>query len=148
MMDPDEEEMTPFSNGSEAIIWYGDNCDQCVKAWFPDPNNPVKFTTEKKYVQIGKYCKLQFHLDYGFIVGVISRVTADKIGTQEGCDTCLKTRCDQFSSDDDDRYKAPKRPKHPPANQISIFQTPFLNTKPIKDDRSISKQADSSRESG
>lgn len=37
-MNNQEQRITPFSNGTEAMMWHGRNCDQCAKQW--DPNNP------------------------------------------------------------------------------------------------------------
>lgn len=111
----------PFSNGTEAMCWYGSNCDRCVKAWHPDLNK--SYPTEKtvqSYVRSGKYCKLQYWIDIGFIEGSIPDEIAQQIGKGE---YGLKSSCMFFSDNDNDGYKAPKRPKPEPPNQMVM---PFI----------------------
>lgn len=126
MMEPNEEEVVPFSNGTEAMRYYEHNCDRCVKAWFPrDYDNWPKEETMRRYVKEGRYCKFQWHIDYGFITGVIPESTAVSIGIKPD----HSFDCRFFSDDNDDRWHPHKRPKYPPANQLDLFTVPFLNVK-------------------
>jgi len=112
----------PFSNGTQAMSWYGENCDKCVKAWHPDAEKgPPSYETQKKYVTCGKYCKLQYWIDIAFIEGSIPKEIAEQIGIgQYGL-----THCRFFSDNDDDRWQPPKRPRpdNTPDNQLVM---PFL----------------------
>lgn len=116
---------TPFSNGTEAMIWYAHNCDRCVKAYRPkDPNNWPKDETMRQYISCGKECKFKYHLDWGHITGEIPMRIAEEMGyTEEKC--VFPSNCMYFSDSDDDRYKAPKRPKpdNTPPNQMVM---PFM----------------------
>lgn len=112
----------PFSNGTSAMIWYGENCGQCVKSWHPDINkNPPSYETQKKYVTCGKYCKLQYWIDIGFIEGSIPKEIAEQIGINDHG----LAHCRFFSDKDDDRWQPPKRPRpdSTPDNQLVM---PFL----------------------
>ena len=122
------ETITPFSNGSEACDWYATNCEQCVKSWHPDWNKPpVKQKTIKSYIKSGKYCKLQYEIDMGFITGEIPAETYKQIWPKgrwyehpEG--PASTDSCFHWSGDDNDRWKPPKRPSPgPPANQLPLF---------------------------
>lgn len=117
-----ENPFTPFSNGTEAMMWYGENCDRCVKAFHIGANGEwPQESTLKQYVRLGKYCKLQYWIDVGFIEGTIP----DDIAAQIGKDTDygLKQTCMFFSDNDNDGYKPPKRPKPEPPNQMVM---PFI----------------------
>ncbi len=117
-----ENPFTPFSNGTEAMQWYGENCDRCVKAYHPDPETGwAKEATLKNYVRCGKYCKLQYWMDVGFIEGTIPDEIAVQIGKGENYG--LKQTCMFFSDNDNDGYKPPKRPKPEPPNQMVM---PFI----------------------
>lgn len=118
-----EEPFTPFSNGTEAMIWTDHNCDQCTKAWHPGKEGHPKESTMQHYVRIGKYCKLQYWLDIGWIEGSIPMEIAQQIGLKE--DGRLKPQCMFFSDNDDDGYKPPKQPKGDPTpeNQLTM---PFI----------------------
>lgn len=50
---------SPFSNGSEAMHWYENNCDKCKKSYseYPDP------AETEELVEAGAYCSLQWTLE-------------------------------------------------------------------------------------
>ena len=102
-----KETIRPFSNGTEAMQWYDDNCTRCTKAFFPkiDGNYPSD-TTMKKYCSIGKECKLKYAIDWSFITSEILLDIAKQIGIGELGG--LKETCMFFSDNDDDRFKYPK----------------------------------------
>ncbi len=97
----------PFSNGTEAMIWYEENCDRCVKAYkgMPDYNTTVKL------VNLGMECKYKFGMDMAHITGEVELSIAEAIGYVEG--KHFPRTCLHFSDDDNDRWKRPptKRPK-------------------------------------
>jgi hypothetical protein len=99
--------ITPFSNGSEAMMWYEGNCDTCVKAF---KNNMHDYDTTQKLVNLGRECKLKFALDLGNLSGELPIDIAEQIGYTEHKgfpQTCLK-----WSDDDNDKWKpAPRKPK-------------------------------------
>ena len=102
-----EEPFTPFSNGTEAMIWESGNCERCSKAWYPKDGNWPKESTIRNYVQCGKYCKLQYWLHIGYIEGAIPMNVAKQIGIDEksgGLKDCMF-----FSDNDNDGYKPPKK---------------------------------------
>jgi len=109
-----------FSNGTEAMNWYGENCDRCVKAFHPTNGNFPKEKTTQSYVRSGKYCKLQYWIDIGFIEGSIPDEIATQIGKGE---YGLKQTCLMFSDNNNDGYNPPKRPKPEPPNQMVM---PFI----------------------
>ncbi len=114
---------TPFSNGTQAMNWYCNNCDKCTKSWHPDQNKPYpKESTIANYVSQGKYCKLQYWIDLGFILGEIPLEIAEQIGFTS---KSYSGSCMMFSDNEDDGYKPPKRPRpdNTPDNQLVL---PFL----------------------
>jgi hypothetical protein len=105
-----DEPFTPFSNGTQAMIWQDNNCDRCVKAWHPDGEKGYpKEKTIQSYVRCGKYCKLQYWIDIGWIEGSIPLEIAKQIGLDEN--ELLRDQCMFYSDNEDDGYKPPKRPK-------------------------------------
>jgi len=112
---------TPFSNGTDAMCWYAENCEKCVKAYFPKDGIYPSDKTMKNYCSIGKECKLKYYIDWGFVSGEIPDKIAEQIGKDK--DYGLKQTCLMFSDDEDDGYKPPKRPKKDPTpdNQILLF---------------------------
>lgn len=125
-----EPQMTPFSNGSEAMTWYHHNCDQCVKAYHPTNGMWPKYSTLKQYVSCGKECKFKFHIDDGFITGEIPLSIAEQIGYTE--EKGFPRNCLHFSDKDDDRYKHPKRPRPddtPPNQMVMPFYLEEIGVK-------------------
>jgi hypothetical protein len=117
-----ENPFRPFSNGTDAMIWEGNNCDRCTKAWHSNGNWP-KEETIKQYVRCGKYCRLQYWIHIGWIEGTIPKEIAEQIGIQE--DGRIMRQCKHFSDNDDDGYKPPKKipPDNTPGNQLTM---PFI----------------------
>jgi len=105
-----EEMISPFSNGSEFMLFYDEYCCRCVKAWFPkkDGDWPSEKTL-RKYVSMGKYCKLQYEIDLATITSEIKKETADEFGLFSV--SKIYAQCQKFSNNDDDRFKPPKQPK-------------------------------------
>ncbi len=58
----------PFSNGTEAMIWHEQNCDQC------------KLYENQSTDENEAGCKLAFNIDVGFISGEIRLEIAKEIG--------------------------------------------------------------------
>ena len=100
---------TPFSNGTEAMMWVSNNCDRCTKAFIPKNGEYPSDETMKQYISIGKECKLKYHIDYGFITGKIPLIIAKQIGLDEVYG--LKESCMFYSDNEDDGFKYPKKPK-------------------------------------
>jgi hypothetical protein len=104
--------ITPFSNGTEVMCWMDQNCDRCVKAFHVKNGNWPSERTLKEYVRIGKYCKLQYHLDIAHITSEIPVEIADQIGYNEWGG--LKSQCMFFSDNEDDGFKYPPRTEDVP----------------------------------
>jgi len=119
-MKKEKEMMQPFSNGTEAMMWQEQNCERCVRAYWPKGEDWPKDTTMRHYISIGKECKLKYHIDLGFILGEIPVEIALQIGAKENEYSRLKLpwNCIMFSDDEDDGYHPPKRPKRPPTPDI------------------------------
>lgn len=119
-----EKMMRPFSNGTESMIWYDNNCCTCKKAWHSKDGNYPKEETLKAYVRQGKYCKLQYDLDLGFVISEIPESTADQIGTTHKSETycTLKETCMMWSEkDEDDNRPRPRKPRDPSGpNQLCL----------------------------
>lgn len=115
--------LRPFSNGTEGMMWYDDNCCTCKKAWHSKDGNYPKEETLKAYVRQGKYCKLQYDLDLAFIISEIPESTADQIGTEYKSDKCctLKQTCMMWSEKGDGDERKPRKPRDPSGpNQLSL----------------------------
>ena len=109
---------TPFSNGTEAMVWYDRNCERCVRAYFPKKGEYPQDKTMKEYIRIKKECHLKYSIDIGFVSGTIPDKDAIAIGKDgEG----LKVKCNKFSSNKNDGYKPPQ--KKVPENQLKIGLT-------------------------
>jgi len=100
--------MTPFSNGSEAMSWYSENCEKCIKAYFPIKGIYPSDQTMKSYASKGKECKLKYNIDKSFILGKLDYGIAKRIGLTNGR---LNHKCEEFSTDKKDAYKPKPRPK-------------------------------------
>lgn len=113
--------ITPFSNGTEFMMWLENNCSNCTKSWFPKDGEWPKESTLKSYVSCGKYCKMQYHIDLSVIDGSMPLHIAQLIGYNG----TFPSQCMMYSDNKDDGFKYPKRPKgdDSPDNQ---FVMPFL----------------------
>lgn len=127
-----ERPVSPFSNGTESMIWEAHNCSVCKKAWFPKGGNWPSEKTLKQYVSAGKYCRLQYYLDLANIDGLIPADIAREIGVesltyQDNCKAhgfcTLLPQCLKFSDDDNDRFHYPNRPRPDAPNQLTM---PFI----------------------
>lgn len=99
----------PFSNGTEAMMWYEGNCDHCVKA-FVGKGNPPDYDTTQKLVNLGRECKIKFAIDLGNISGEVSIEIAEQMGYTK--EKGFPWNCLHFSDSDNDRWKpSPRRPK-------------------------------------
>lgn len=130
----------PFSNGTDAMYWYANNCELCVKAYFPKDGMYPSDKTMKNYCSIGKECKLKYHIDWGFILGEIPDEIAEQIG--KDADYGLKQQCMMFSDNEDDGYKPRKKPRpdDTPDNQILLFSEfdDLVNTPVVKLEKVLS----------
>ena len=119
-----QEQFIPFSNGTEYMIWDDNNCSRCTKAWRAKDGKWPSEKTLKQYVSMGKYCKLQYHLDLAVLEGTIPMDIAKQIGLHG--EYSLKSQCMFFSDNEDDGFKYPKRPRpdNTPDNQLVM---PFNN---------------------
>ena len=111
----------PFSSGTEGMNWYANNCSECKRAYLPKDGNYPSDKTMRNYVSCGKECKMKFAIDYGFITGEVDSEIIDLIGRNEH--GWIAQSCRFFSDDDNDRYKAPKRPRPDAPNQMVM---PFI----------------------
>lgn len=101
---------TPFSNGTEAMMWLDNNCDRCVKAYKPKADGEwPSFKTMKQYCSIGKECKLKLHIDIGFITSDVPVEIIDQVGRDER--GFIAEQCRFYSDNEDDGYKPKKRPR-------------------------------------
>jgi hypothetical protein len=136
-----KQQITPFSNGTSAMIWYENNCQSCTKAYFPKNGEYPSDETMKNYVSIGKECKCKYYMDWAFVSSEIPLEIAEKMGYTE--EKGFPRTCILFSDNDDDRYKAPKRPKPdstPPNQLLMPFYLQELGIKEIKLNRINTKQ--------
>jgi len=115
--------VTPFSNGTEAMVWYSENCATCKRSWHPGERGFPHEVVLKRYVREGKYCKLQYDLDLGFITGEIPESTAKQIGEDEGG---LKETCLLWSERDDNEgcQRKPRKPRD--SSGPNQFVLPFV----------------------
>jgi len=99
----------PFYCGTQAADWYCNNCDRCVKGHKPADGQYPKESTMRKYISIGKECKLKYAIDIGFITGEVEKKIVDQIGRNEHGH--IAQTCMLFSDNEDDGYKPKPRPK-------------------------------------
>lgn len=114
---PEAERITPFSNGTEAMIWTDENCDRCVRAWFAKDGKWPDEKTLRSYMNNGKYCPIQYYLDVGVLIGYIPEDVAIVAGWRG---SIAPQTCRFFSDDDNDKYKPPRKPKPTPQNQLTL----------------------------
>ena len=120
---PKEERVTPFSNGTEAMVWYDNNCQQCKRSWFPkELGQWPKEETLREYMNIGKYCPIQYFIDCGFGFGYIPKDAAIVAGYTEA--KGFPNDCMMFTDDDNDKFHYPKKPKPSPIGQLDLFTQP------------------------
>lgn len=126
-----KEMITPFSNGSEAMDWVGNNCDRCIRAYKPTKEGEwPSDKTMRQYCSTGKECKLKYHIDIGFITGEIPLQIGEQIGFRDEHKNCLKQTCLLYSDNEDDGFKPKPRPKPDwPLNQMVM---PFIIEESLK----------------
>lgn len=121
---PEEERCHAFSSGTEFMMWYANNCDQCKRAWFPKDMEWPSEETTRQYMNCGKYCPIQHYIDLGQLYGYIPEDIAVIAGWKGNT---APQQCRFFSDDDNDRFKYPSKPKPVPKNQLSLtFEQPVL----------------------
>lgn len=104
-----EEQVIPFSNGTEAMDWTDRNCEQCK-------NNPYRY---------GGKCPVEENFALGFIEGSINLSTAEFIGytrlnrEKNGTFVDLKSRCQKFI-DRNDEGDLDNIPDPVPDNQMCL----------------------------
>lgn len=77
--------ISPFSNGTEAMYWYGQNCELCKKAYkVPEGDCLPDMEETKKLVTSGHECRMKAYIDLGFITGDIPQFIAEQIGWVSG----------------------------------------------------------------
>lgn len=125
--------MRPFSNGTEAMMWYSHNCEDCKRAFFPGQDaadNPHDYPCDQtmlRYVRLGKECKLKYFIDLAFMSGEIPVPIAEEIGYNAQTSR-FPFDCKRFSDDDEGYHRPPVEPKGPPPGdirQLHIF--PLFN---------------------
>lgn len=120
---PEDERVYPFSNGTESMVWYENNCQSCKRAWFPKvPGEYPKEETLRAYMNCGKYCPIQYYMDCGFLFGYIPKDVAIVAGWTEK--KGFPFDCSMFTDDDNEKYKHPKKPKPLPDGQLDLFSQP------------------------
>jgi hypothetical protein len=116
-----ENKVRPFSSGTEAMMWLDHNCDRCVKSFKPKHSLP-DFKTTQNLVNLGRECRLKYHIDMGFITGDIPEDIAKQVGwtLEKG----FPESCMMYSDNDDDGWKpTPRHPDRSPDNQLCF---PFI----------------------
>ena len=82
----------PFSNGSEAMNWLGNNCDECWKSKFYNRGDkPADYR-----------CRLNYWISLGMVSGEIPLYVAKRIGTDG---ESLNQKCKNFSAVKPERKK-------------------------------------------
>ena len=61
-------DVSPFSNGTDAMVWHGNNCDHCLN-----------YEAESTEVEQAK-CEMAFYIDIGFLSSEIPLRIAKLIG--------------------------------------------------------------------
>lgn len=86
------EYIIPFSNGTEAEMWYCNNCELCSRAFRLEPNErPLILEEIKQLIKEGKECRMKAYIDLGFITGQIPRLIAEQIGYENSrLESCKK----------------------------------------------------------
>lgn len=80
-----EEMVTPFSNGTESMIFRSENCDMC-KLYESESRSENQAT-----------CKLAYNLDVGELLGEIPLWVAKEIGcTNSGHSVLLNRKCSKI----------------------------------------------------
>lgn len=112
----------PFSNGSEAVVWFSSNCESCKKAL--SCYDPDKYESEickdggVSATLRGENCFGEYAVACGFITG---HIAGDILIWMGGTETKAPEQCRFFSDDDNDRPD--RRPAPVPPNQLFL---PFL----------------------
>lgn len=118
---PDDEQVIPFPNGTSAMMWSVRNCDRCVKAC----HSTVEDDVLRGYVRSGKMCKYQYFIGLAWLTGFIPLDICKGMGYDPDNKEhrIYFPNCILFSSDDNDRWHPPKRPKpdKTPPNQLLLF---------------------------
>lgn len=111
----------PFSNGTEAMVWSGHNCDRCVKSYLSrhsDNADNFDLSEAEKAVLAGVECAAKYALDFGWMSGVIPPDVSLWMG---GTEKELPAQCIHFS--DDERDNPDNRPDPIDPKQLKL---PFL----------------------
>lgn len=115
----DEQQIRPFSNGTEFMCWLDNNCDRCVKAFKPKNGIIPDYKNTQRLVNLGLECKMKFAIDFSSITGEIPISIAKEIGYSE--ENGLSGNCMFFSDDNDDNWQpTPKKPKDAPDCQMCL----------------------------
>lgn len=119
-MQKEIQSISPFSNGTEAMMWMDSNCDRCVKAHkvkWPEP--PPDFAASKKLVNLGMECKMKLAIDLTFVDVDIPEDIAQLVGWTE--EKGWPSDCMMYSDDDNDGWKpTPRTPKDAPDCQMCL----------------------------
>ena len=98
---------SPFSSGTESMMWLSNNCEDCVRSWETrNRKQAPDFDLTVGLVKEGKECIGKFALDFGMGIGVIPDDIARAIGGKPQrykngyYSSCLPSNCKHQSNDD------------------------------------------------
>ena len=112
-----KDQVTPFSNGSEAVDWYCENCDSCTKAFIPKDMEYPDDKTTRSYIRSRKECHMKYFIDYAFVSGKIPMQVWKEMGNDE---KTIYPKCIHFSDNDNDSWQPPKRPVPEDPDQLCL----------------------------
>lgn len=110
-----EKMIRPFSNGTEAMNWYGNNCECCVKAYWPKDGKDYPDNMQP-LINLGMECGIKYEIDMSHITSEMPESFYIRIG--------LPGRCKEFSDNPADSWKARYKRGDAPVdkNQVDLFK--------------------------
>lgn len=112
----------PFSNGTDFMHWYDQNCGTCVRAFVPaNGKNLPDFDATQRLVNLGRECRMKFAVDLG--IGGGTGEVPDDIAALMGLNgDGTVGQCMMHSDDDNDRWKpGPRKPPPEDDRQLMLF---------------------------
>lgn len=100
---------SPFSSGTESMVWLSNNCEDCVRSWETrNKEQAPGFDSTIDLIKKGEECVGKFALDFSLGTGVIPDDIAREIGGNPQrykngyYSSCLPSNCKHRSSNDRD----------------------------------------------
>ena len=116
--------ITPFSNGTEAMMWMEHNCECCAKAYHPplDKDGWPLWPSDnsmRQYCRDGRECPMNYALEMGQLSGTIPLKKAEAVGYDP--ETGFPWKCKEWKDrGDGGNPSGPKQPRPVPVNQLSM----------------------------